>query len=128
MRIHIIPILAATVWISVSEFFRNEFWLKHVWVEHFAGLGLDFPGSPLNNAAWGLWSLLLAISIYVLLTRFRLIEATAFIWLMGFVLMWVVTGNLGVLPFSILIYAVPLSLLEVFVAGLIITALSRRSQ
>ncbi len=126
MRVHIVPILAATVWISISEFFRNEFWLKHLWVEHYAGMGLDFPDAPLNNATWGLWSLLMAICLYLLLTRFKLIEASALMWVMGFGFMWVVTGNMGVLPFSILPYAVPLSILEVLVAAGIITALTRR--
>ena len=39
---------------------------------------------------------------------------------LGFVLMWVVTGNLGVLPFGLLILGVPLSLLESFIAALIV--------
>ncbi len=45
-------------------------------------------------------------------------------WLSAFVMMWVAIGNLGVLPFSILYAAVPLSLLEVFIASFIIKKLS----
>jgi len=33
----------------------------------------------------------------------------------------VVIGNLGVLPYSLLVYAIPLSFLETFIAVLIIT-------
>ena len=39
---------------------------------------------------------------------------------MAFVMMWVVTANLGVLPLGILPYAIPLSLLECALAGWII--------
>jgi hypothetical protein len=42
----------------------------------------------------------------------------------GFVLMWLVTGNMGVLPYSILVFAIPLSLLETYLATLIIKKLS----
>jgi hypothetical protein len=41
--------------------------------------------------------------------------------------MWLVVGNLGVLPFRMLLYAIPLSLLEAYVAGLIIVNLSGRN-
>jgi hypothetical protein len=38
---------------------------------------------------------------------------------MGFVLMWIVTGNLNVLPFGLLPVAVPWSVVEVILAALI---------
>lgn len=121
------PILAATVWISVSEFLRNEFWLKHIWVDHYAGMGLDFPDAPINGAIWGFWSLLFAIAIRAILRRFDLVGGAILAWLVGFVLMWVVAWNMGVLPLSILPYAVPLSILEAFVACWIISSLCRRT-
>jgi hypothetical protein len=40
--------------------------------------------------------------------------------------MWLVVGNLGVLPFGLLLLAIPLSLLEAFLAALIIRKLSTR--
>jgi hypothetical protein len=36
----ILPILLATVWISISEFVRNSFFLHDHWIEHYKGLGL----------------------------------------------------------------------------------------
>jgi len=120
-----IPILLATIWISISEFVRNEFLVKSYWVKHYGGLGLVFPSEPINGAVWGLWSLLFAISIYIISKKFSLIETTFISWLVGFVLMWVVIGNLNVLPYGILIYAIPLSLLEAFVAALIIKKQSK---
>ncbi len=120
----ILPIFAATIWISISEFFRNEFLLKSYWVEHYQSLNLVFPSEPINGAVWGIWSLLFAIAIFVILKKFSLSQTVILSWLMGFVLMWVVAGNMGVLPFGILIFAVPLSLLEVFVAAFIIKKIS----
>ena len=116
----IIPVLLATIWISISEFVRNEFLVKSLWVNHYQSLGLTFPSAPLNGAVWGLWSLLFAISIFIISKKFSLIETTLISWFYGFVMMWVVIGNLNVLPEGLLIYAIPLSLLEAFVASWIV--------
>jgi len=44
-------------------------------------------------------------------------QTTLLSWFVGFVLMWVVVGNLGVLPGGLLYVAVPLSLVEAFLAA-----------
>ena len=116
----ILSVLLATVWISASEFFRNEFLVKTHWTRHYEGLGINFPAEAVNGAVWGLWSLMLALAIYILSTRFSLWQSTLIAWSMAFMMMWVVIGNLGVLPYGILPYALPLSLLEVFGAAWII--------
>jgi hypothetical protein len=120
----ILPILLSTLWVSISEFVRNEFLLKSFWIEHYQKFGLVFPSDPINGAIWGLWSFLFAISIFIIAKKFSLIETAFLSWLVGFVLMWVVIGNLNVLPYGTLIYAIPLSLLEAFVATLIVKRLS----
>lgn len=120
MKKTILPVLLATIWIIFSEFLRNELLFKSYWVEHYKQLGLIFPSEPINNAVWCLWSILLAIAIFIISKRFTLIETTLFSWLVGFVLMWIVIGNMGVLPFRILYAAIPLSLLEVFITAYII--------
>jgi hypothetical protein len=124
LKSKILPVLIATVWISISEFARNEFLLKSHWTEHYQSMGLIFPSEPLNGAIWGLWSLCFAIAIYILNQRFSLLQTTFFAWFMGFVLMWIVTGNLSVLPFEILPFAIPLSILESFVAAFILHKLT----
>ncbi len=126
MKKAIVSILLAAIWISISEFVRNEFVLKSHWVNHFQNLGLTFPSAPINGVMWGLWSLLFAIAIYILSRKFGLIETTALAWFVGFLMMWVVINNLGVLPFAILAYAVPLSILEVLIATLLIRKFSKR--
>ena len=61
---NLLPVLAATLWISISEFVRNELLLKSIWVSHYQSLGLDFPSALINGAVWGLWSLLFAVAIF----------------------------------------------------------------
>ena len=120
----ILPVLLATIWISISEFVRNEFIVKSFWINHYNGLGLTFPSEPVNGAVWGIWSLLFATAIFIISKKFSLLHTTLLSWFVGFVLMWFVIGNLGVLPYGLLVYAVPLSLLESFVAAWIVKKLS----
>lgn len=120
----IIPIILATIWISISEFARNEFLLKSYWTDHYKTLGLVFPSEPVNGAVWGIWSLCFAIAVFIIAKKFSLLETTLLSWFVGFVLMWISSGNMGVLPFGILSFAIPLSLLEAFLASLIIKKLT----
>ena len=117
------PILLATMWIGLSEFVRGSFLLRPYWVDHYARLGLVFPEKPVNGAFWGVWSLLFAVAVYIISRRFTLVQTALLAWFLGFALMWVVIGNLGVLPYRTMPLAVPLSLLEAFVAALIIKKL-----
>ncbi|MBK9358801.1 MAG: hypothetical protein IPN08_15695 [Bacteroidales bacterium] len=120
----IIPIILATIWISISEFARNEFLLKSYWTDHYKSLGLVFPSEPVNGAVWGIWSLCFAIAVFIIAKKFSLLDTTLLSWFVGFVLMWISSGNMGVLPFGILSFAIPLSLLEAFLASLIIKKLT----
>jgi hypothetical protein len=123
MRKTVLPVFLATVWIGLSEFARNQFLLRSHWTAHYASLGLVFPEKPVNGALWGVWSLLFAVAIYVIAKKFTLVQTTLLAWLVGFVLMWVVIGNLGVLPMGLLPFAVPLSFLEAFLAAFIVKKL-----
>lgn len=115
----IVAIALAGLWINASEFLRNEVLLKTAWTGHYRSLGMIFPSAPLNGAVWVTWGFLLAGSIHLISRRFSLLQTTLISWLMAFVMMWVVIGNLGVLPFGILPWAVPLSLLETFIGSCI---------
>jgi hypothetical protein len=119
----ILPILLATIWISISEFARNQLLFKSYWTDHYMNLGLTFPAAPVNGAMWGVWSMLFAIFIFIIAKKFTLLQTTFIAWLAGFVMMWVVIGNLDVLPYGLLWFAVPLSLLEAFIAAWIIKKL-----
>ena len=115
-----LSIVLATVWISASEFFRNQFLFQKNWQEHYQNMGLTFPSANINGAIWGLWSLLLAIAILIIAKKYSLLATTLIVWLIAFVLMWLTIGNLKVLPYSILYLAIPLSIIEVLVATWII--------
>lgn len=120
LRYTILPILLAAIWISISEFARNELLFKSYWTEHYTQFGMVFPSEPVNGAVWGIWSLLFAIFIYFISKKFNLWQTTFLSWFAAFVLMWFVIGNMGVLPYGLLYFAVPLSLLEAFLASLIV--------
>ena len=124
MKKTILPVLAATIWISVSEFVRNEFILKSYWTGHYEKLGLVFPSEPVNGAIWGIWSLCFAVAIYIISKKFGLLQTTLIGWFVGFIMMWIVLWNMSVFPVNILVYAIPLSFLEAFLAAFIIKKLT----
>jgi hypothetical protein len=126
MKRTVLPILIATIWISISEFVRNTFLLNNYWTEHYQKLGIIFPEQPVNGAVWGIWSLCFAIAIFILSKKYTLLQTTFLSWFIGFVFMWLVIGNLGVLPFGTLFYSIPLSVLEAFLASFIIFKLSKK--
>jgi multisubunit Na+/H+ antiporter MnhB subunit len=113
----LLAILATGLWVNASEFFRNEVLLKPLWIAHYESLGQRFPSEPVNGAMWVAWGFLFAVLVFALSRRFALVPTAALAWLAGFVLMWIVMGNLNVLPSGLLPWAVPLSLLEAFVAA-----------
>ncbi|MFW5706699.1 MAG: hypothetical protein ACOC12_02155 [Bacteroidota bacterium] len=120
MKKNVLAVLLATLWMVFSEFVRNEWLLKPHWVSHYQNMGLVFPAEPINGMIWVLWSLCFALAIFFIGKKFSLVQTTFLAWFAGFVLMWLAIGNMGVLPFGILPYAIPLSLLEVFLAAFII--------
>lgn len=111
----------ATLWVLASEFIRNELILKNFWVEHFKSLGLKFETLPLNGFLWLLWSAIMVYLVYKLMQKFSVFEAFLITWLVSFGGMWLVTYNLQVLPLQILFLAIPLSMLEIFVAQVIMS-------
>lgn len=117
-------VAAAGVWITLSEFVRNELLFKSFWVEHYTSLGMTFPSEPLNGVVWMLWSFVFAGIIYALSRSFSLPRTFGLAWVSGFVLMWLVIGNMNVLPFGLLWYAVPLSVLEAFLATWIVVKIA----
>jgi hypothetical protein len=112
-------ITAAGIWITVSEFVRNEFLFKSYWVDHFRSLGLEFETKPVNGILWLVWSFALAYVLFRLMEKFSFTQAIFLAWLSAFFMMWITVYNLQTLPLGLLIFAVPLSLLEIFVAAYI---------
>lgn len=114
---NILAIAVTGLWVNASEFFRNEVLVKSYWLEHYQSLGLTFPSTPLNGMVWMVWGFLFALAIFIVSRKFDLMQTTLLCWLMVFVLMWIVAWNLAVFPLGLLVYAIPLSLFEVFVGA-----------
>lgn len=112
--------IAAGIWITLSEFLRNEFLFKSYWLEHFTSMGLPFETLPINGILWMVWSFILAYVIFSLLQKLSFIKAMFLSWIAAFLMMWIALYNLQVLPLNLLLFAIPLSIIEVAVAGLII--------
>jgi hypothetical protein len=125
MKKTILPITIAGIWITVSEFVRNEFLFKNYWINHFDSLGLRFETLPLNGILWMIWSFILAYVIYKLLQKFSFRETLFLAWLTAFVMMWITIYNLQVLPLRLLLFAVPLSVVEVAIAEVIIKKMQK---
>jgi predicted neutral ceramidase superfamily lipid hydrolase len=117
-------VILTGIWVNASEFFRNEVLLKTYWIDLYRSLGMTFPSKPLNGMIWVAWGFLFAIAIYIISRKFDLIQTTLISWFMAFILMWIATWNRNVLPSAILIYAVPLSLLEAFIGSYICRKMS----
>lgn len=112
------------IWVNASEFLRNEVLLKKYWVDHYQSMGMLFPSEPLNGIMWIVWGFLFAAAIYIISGKFDLIQTTFISWFMAFVMMWIVAWNLHVLPMALLLYALPLSLLEAFIGAYICRKMS----
>jgi hypothetical protein len=121
----IMGVVLTGIWVNVSEFFRNEILLKKYWIDHYQSLGMTFPSEPKNGMIWVAWGFLLAIAIYVISRKFNFLQTALIIWFTAFILMWIVIWNLNVFPSAIVIYAVPLSLLEVFIGTYICIRMSK---
>jgi hypothetical protein len=122
-RMDWIALAAAGLWITASEFVRNELLFKSYWVDHFAGLHLSFETTPLNGVLWLVWSFIIAAVLQQLVKRFSLRGGAALTWLVTFPTMWITLFNLQVLPAGLLVFALPLSILEIAVAALLLRRL-----
>lgn len=125
MKNFVLPFLVSALWIGFSEFLRNEFLFKNYWIEHFSSLGLVFETLPINGVLWFAWSIGLAYLILRLLEKFSFQDTVFLAWISSFVMMWITAYNLQVLPLELLLFAVPLSIIEVVVAAMIIIKLKK---
>jgi len=114
-----LAVVISGIWITASEFVRNEVMFKSYWLNKYAALGHPFPSTPINNLLWVAWSFLLAGCMVYLVRKLSFVGAALVTWVFAFVMMWVVIWNLHVLPTGLLSVAVPWSLVEVIVAVLI---------
>jgi hypothetical protein len=120
-----LTVVVAGIWVGLCEFVRNQLVLVSQWQNHYRGLGLEFPSRPVNGMMWMVWSFLMAGTTFAISRRFNLPQTTLIAWVMGYVMMWVVIGNLSVLPVGILPVAIPFSFVEALGAAFICRRLAR---
>lgn len=113
---------------KVSEIIRNELLIKHLWVNGFKEIGLSFPSNPINGAIWGVWAFIFVSILAWLTTKFDALKSTVISWVMGFVLLWIAMWNMGVMPGELLFWAVPWSLIEVYIAAVICVRISANQE
>ncbi len=87
-----------------------------------------FPSALFNGALWAVWGFVLVGCIVWVRRRISWSRTVALCWTMGFALMWIVIGNLNVLPLALLPIALPWSLVEVAVAAWIAQAILKRTE
>ena len=121
-----LAVVVSGIWITVSEFFRNELMFKGYWLNKYAALGHPFPSSFINNLLWVAWSFMIAGCIAYLVRKLSIVGTIVITWIFAFVMMWVVMWNLNVLPQGLLSIAAPWSFGEVAVAVLITRLILRR--
>lgn len=119
MKEKLLAFFASGAWIGLSEFIRNELLFKSLWIEKYESLGLVFPSEMINNALWGVWSFVFAFLIVFLTPRLKFLETIIAAWVPAFIMMWLVVGNMNVLPIKLLIAALPLSIVETALAAFI---------
>jgi len=115
-----VRLFLAGLWITASEFFRNQLLLIDQWTGRYDGLGLTFRTTPVNGIMWMLWSFLFAGYIFWLRKNCTALVTVTLAWISAFPMMWITLYNLQVLPFGILPFALPLSIIEVVLAVVII--------
>jgi hypothetical protein len=116
MKRYALAVLASGTWVNLCEFLRNEVVLKGQWEGLYEELGLEFPDAPINAALWVVWGFVFSACLVTLRQKLSSTETCLVGRVMGFVLMWIVIGNLQVLPLGILPIAVPWSMVEVGLA------------
>ena len=117
MRRFALATLVVGFWITIAEFLRNELFLKEQWFAKYDDLGLTIPLAPVNLAAWAAWGFILAGCVTAMSRRMSYSETLFVSWLLAFVLVWIILGNLAVLPYGTLALAIPTSFLELAVAA-----------
>jgi hypothetical protein len=87
-------------------------------------MNLVYPETPVNGLVWMVWGFSIAVAIFVLSAKFDLSKTVFLTWFVVFVMGWLVLWNMDTLPLVILVFAVPLSLFEIYIGALICTKLS----
>ena len=118
-----------TLWINVSEVFRYFVFVMPMMREHLSALSQV---APMNLGIFGMWAvwdtiLILAVTggLWISLLQFGVTKRNVFIaasciWASIFGIFWLAMLNMKLANLEILAVALPLSWVELYLAGLIV--------
>lgn len=112
-------ILLVSLWINIFETLRWILFAKPSVEMHFKAANLVLPNGPVNNLLWLIWGVIIAVMIFIISKKFKVLQTTFIVWITVYVLHWIALWNFAVLPIKILLLAVPLTFINVFVGALI---------
>jgi uncharacterized membrane protein YccC len=86
---------------------------------HFKAANLVLPNEPINNMLWLIWGIIIAVMIFIISKKYKVLQTTFIVWITVYVMHWIALWNFAVLPINILLLAVPLTFINVLVGALI---------
>ena len=112
-------ILLVSIWINIFETLRWMLFAKPEIDMHFKAANLVLPNEPINNLLWLIWGIIIAVMIFIVSKKFKVLQTTFIVWITVYVMHWIALWNMAVLPINILWLAVPLTFINVLVGALI---------
>jgi hypothetical protein len=114
-------ILLVSLWINIFETLRWMLFARPYIDMHFKAANLVLPNEPVNNILWLIWGIIIAVMIFIISKKFKVLQTTFIVWITVYVMHWIALWNMAVLPINILWLAVPLTFINVLVGALICT-------
>ena len=112
-------ILIVSIWINIFETLRWILFAKPEIDMHFKAANLVLPNEPINNLLWLIWGIIIAVMIFIVSKKFKVLQTTFIVWITVYVMHWIALWNMAVLPINILWLAVPLTFINVLAGALI---------
>ena len=112
-------ILLVSLWINVYETLRWMLFAKPDIDRYFKTANIVLPNGVINNILWLIWGIIIAVIIFIISKKFKVLQTTFIVWITVYVMHWIALWNFAVLPINILLLAVPLTFINVFVGALI---------
>lgn len=112
-------IFVVSLWINIFETLRWVLFAKPDIDMYFKAANLVLPNQPINNILWMVWSIIMAVMIFIISKKFKVLQTTFIVWIIVYVMHWIALWNMTVLPINILWLAVPLTFINVLIGTLI---------
>ena len=114
-------ILLVSLWINIFESLRWMLFAKPDIDMHFKTANLVLPNQPINNILWLVWGIIIAVMIFIISKKYKVVQTTFIVWITVYVMHWIALWNFAVLPINILWLAIPLTFINVLVGAFICT-------